>query len=107
MEHTEISFTPLLIVTALAFLVPLLLSRLKGLAIPIVVGEIIAGIIVGQSGLNDLMLPGDVTVLMIERGGDILIPDRETALRANDTVTLVGADTDVDDAARLFARNGG
>jgi trk system potassium uptake protein TrkA len=56
--------------------------------------------------LDDLMLPGDVIVLMIERGGDILIPDRETILRANDTVTLVGADTDVDDAARLFARNG-
>lgn len=57
--------------------------------------------------LNDLMLPGDVIVLMIERGGDIVVPDRETVLRANDTVTLVGTDTDVDDAARLFARNGG
>lgn len=56
--------------------------------------------------LSDLMLPGDVIVLMLERGGDILIPDRNTTLRANDTVTLVGTDGDVDTAARLFARNG-
>ncbi len=56
--------------------------------------------------LSELNLPGDVIVLMIERGGDILIPDRETALRANDTLTLVGADGDLDIAVRLFARNG-
>lgn len=56
--------------------------------------------------LSDLMLPGDVIVLMLERRGDILIPDRETALRANDIVTLVGTDGDVDAAARLFTRNG-
>lgn len=56
--------------------------------------------------LNDLILPGDVIVLMIERRGDVLVPDRETKLRANDTITLVGTDIDVDSAARLFARNG-
>ncbi|GAB4427222.1 MAG: monovalent cation:proton antiporter family protein [Anaerolineales bacterium] len=43
-------FVPLLIVLALAFLVPVLLSRFRGL--PIVVGEIAAGIIVGSSGLG-------------------------------------------------------
>ena len=42
----------LLIVAGLAFLVPLTLSRLKALRIPIVVGEILAGIAVGQSGLG-------------------------------------------------------
>jgi trk system potassium uptake protein TrkA len=52
MEHSEISFVPLLIVIVLAFFVPVLLSRFRGLGIPIVVGEIIAGIIVGQSGLG-------------------------------------------------------
>lgn len=52
MEQSEFSFLPLLIVIILAFLVPLLLSRFKGLGIPIVVGEIVAGIIVGQSGLG-------------------------------------------------------
>ncbi|MFQ5594836.1 MAG: monovalent cation:proton antiporter family protein [Anaerolineae bacterium] len=56
--------------------------------------------------LRDLSLPGDVIVLMIQRGGDILVPDRKTSLRANDTVTLVGTDSDLDAAARLFARNG-
>ena len=42
----------LLIVAGLAFLVPLTLSRLKALRIPVVVGEILAGIAVGQSGLG-------------------------------------------------------
>jgi len=59
MEHADISFVPLLIVIALAFLVPLFLSRFKGLTIPIVVGEIIVGIRVGQSGL-DLVQEGPV-----------------------------------------------
>ena len=46
------SFAPLLIVVMLAFLVPLLLSSVRGrLAIPIV-GEIVAGMIVGGSGLG-------------------------------------------------------
>lgn len=56
--------------------------------------------------LKELILPGDVMVLMINRGGDVLVPDRETVLRANDTVTLAGAEEAVDSAARLFARNG-
>jgi trk system potassium uptake protein TrkA len=56
--------------------------------------------------LADLGLSGNVMVLMIERGGDVLTPDRETLLRANDTLTLVGAGSDVDKAARLFVRNG-
>ncbi len=47
------SFAPLLIVVMLAFLVPLLLSSVRGrLAIPIVVGEIVAGMIVGRSGFG-------------------------------------------------------
>ena len=43
-------FVPLLIVLALAFLVPILLARFRRL--PIVVGEIAAGILVGASGLG-------------------------------------------------------
>ena len=51
------SFAPLLIVVMLASLVPLLLSSVRGrLAIPIVVGEIVAGMIVGRSGLVGLSL---------------------------------------------------
>ncbi len=56
--------------------------------------------------LNEVTLPGGAIVLMIERRGDVLVPDRQTKLRANDTITLVGADTDIDSAARLFARDG-
>lgn len=52
MEHSGISFIPLLTVVVLAFLVPLLLSRIRIVQIPVVVGEIIAGIAVGQSGLG-------------------------------------------------------
>ncbi len=48
----ETSFTPLLIVIGLAFLVPLLTSRIRRVRIPTVVGEIVAGIVVGQSGLR-------------------------------------------------------
>lgn len=51
MEHLSVSFLALLIV-GLAFWVPLALSRFKKPGIPIVVGEIIGGIIVGKSGLN-------------------------------------------------------
>ena len=49
-EHAGTGFIPLLLVLLLAFLVPLLLSRFK--RVPVVVGEIIAGVIIGHSGLN-------------------------------------------------------
>ena len=49
-EHASTGFLPLLLVLFLAFLVPLLLSRFK--RIPVVVGEIVAGIIIGHSGFN-------------------------------------------------------
>jgi Kef-type K+ transport system membrane component KefB/Trk K+ transport system NAD-binding subunit len=51
MEHTQ-SFAPLLIVIFLAFIVPILLSHFKRVKLPIVVGEIIAGILVGPAVLN-------------------------------------------------------
>jgi CPA2 family monovalent cation:H+ antiporter-2 len=43
---------PLLLVTLLAALVPILASRLKSVSLPIVVGEILAGIIIGKSGFG-------------------------------------------------------
>jgi Kef-type K+ transport system membrane component KefB len=49
-EHTGTGFLSLLLVVLLAFLVPLLLSRFK--RVPVVVGEIVAGVIIGHSGLN-------------------------------------------------------
>ena len=51
MEETR-SFLPLLLVVFLAFLVPIILSRFKRLRLPIVVGEILAGIIIGRSGFG-------------------------------------------------------
>jgi len=51
MEETR-SFIPLLLVVFLAFLVPILISRFKRLMLPIVVGEILVGIVVGRSGLG-------------------------------------------------------
>ena len=46
----EPSFVPLLLVVVLAFLVPVLISRFR--RVPVVVGEILAGIIVGPSVLG-------------------------------------------------------
>jgi Kef-type K+ transport system membrane component KefB/Trk K+ transport system NAD-binding subunit len=48
----QFTFMPLLLVILLAFVVPLALSRVRSLRLPVVVGEIIAGILVGRSGLG-------------------------------------------------------
>jgi len=48
----EISFSPLLIITLLAFLIPIPLSRLGVLRLPILVGELLCGILIGKTGLN-------------------------------------------------------
>jgi Kef-type K+ transport system membrane component KefB/Trk K+ transport system NAD-binding subunit len=45
-------FVPLLLVTLLAVAVPVLVSRIRPVRLPIVVGEILAGMLIGQSGLN-------------------------------------------------------
>ncbi len=50
MEHSP--FLSLLLITTLALAVPVLANRLRGIQIPIVVGEIIAGMVIGRSGLN-------------------------------------------------------
>lgn len=48
----HLSFVPLMIVALLAFLVPFVLTRFKRLSLPVVVGEILAGIVIGDSGLQ-------------------------------------------------------
>ena len=50
MEHSP--FLALLLITALAAVIPILANRLKRIQIPIVVLEIFAGIIIGHSGFN-------------------------------------------------------
>lgn len=52
MHGTHFSFIPLLIVVALAFIVPVLLAPIKRYGIPVVVGEIFAGIVFGRSGFD-------------------------------------------------------
>jgi trk system potassium uptake protein TrkA len=63
------SFAPLLIVVILASVVPLALSSVRGrLAIPIVVGEIVAGMIVGRSGLGWVLPENQALELLKELG---------------------------------------
>ena len=50
--HNQEVLLSLLLITTLAALVPLLASRLQRLRVPIVVGEIVVGIIIGKSGLQ-------------------------------------------------------
>lgn len=81
-------FVPLLIVLGLAFLVPILLARFRRL--PVVVGEIVAGILVGVSGLGwvtngpilDFMGDVGLAFLMFLAGMEInfsrLFPERSS-----------------------------
>ena len=71
MEHSQISFVPLLIVVGIAFVVPILLSRLRGIFIPIIIGEILAGIIVGKSGLD--LVPKNVVLEILSTLGFIFL----------------------------------
>lgn len=50
--ENEFSFLPLLLVVVLAAVVPLLLRRFRRLRLPVVVGEILVGIAIGESGLG-------------------------------------------------------
>ena len=67
MEETR-SFAPLLIVFLLAFIVPMVLVRVKKLRIPIVVGELVAGIIIGRSGFGWVEHHDPVLDLLAEFG---------------------------------------
>lgn len=75
-------------ITALAFIAPILANRLKRFSIPIVVGEILAGILIGRSGLN-IIEPSPILDFLAEFGFaylmflsglevdfDLLIPQR-------------------------------
>jgi Kef-type K+ transport system membrane component KefB/Trk K+ transport system NAD-binding subunit len=62
------SFISLLIVLLLAFVVPIVLSRFKRLRLPVIVGEILAGIIVGRSGLGLIGEQDPVLTLLSELG---------------------------------------
>jgi Kef-type K+ transport system membrane component KefB/Trk K+ transport system NAD-binding subunit len=73
MEHESWStFEPLLIVTLLAVVVPVLTSRLRVIRLPIVVGEILAGMAIGPSGLN-LVHPSPLLSFLAEFGFSFLM----------------------------------
>ena len=57
----------LLLITGLAAVIPVLAKRLDRFGVPIVVYEIIAGIIVGASGLN-LIEPSPILTFLAEFG---------------------------------------
>lgn len=59
MAEEHLNFVPLLFVLLLAFFVPLLLSRFK--RVPVVVGEILVGILIGDSWLG--LVSGDEPIL--------------------------------------------
>ena len=61
------SYLPLLTVSLLAFLVPLASARLRSLHLPVVVGEILAGIVLGQSGLR-LIRPDSILSFLSDFG---------------------------------------
>jgi len=62
----------LLIVLLIAFAVPIFLSRIKHLSIPIAVGEIVAGMIVGRSGFS-FVPPDDLLVGIFANFGIVFL----------------------------------
>jgi monovalent cation:H+ antiporter-2, CPA2 family len=52
MDHHGPAIGSLVLVAVLAFVVPLLVGRLRRIRIPIAAGEILAGMVVGKTGLN-------------------------------------------------------
>lgn len=64
----SLSFISLLLVVFLAFLVPLALTRFPRLRLPVVVGEIVAGILVGRSGFGLVHEDDPMLELLAELG---------------------------------------
>ncbi len=66
------NFAALLLVVGLAFFVPVILSRFRKLRLPIVVGEILAGILIGRSGFN-LVQPNDEVLNLFAQFGFVFL----------------------------------
>lgn len=60
-------FVALLIITGLALVVPFILSQFRSIQLPIVVGEILAGVIIGRSGF-DLVATSEILDFLAEFG---------------------------------------
>ncbi|HEY58922.1 MAG TPA: hypothetical protein G4O04_10410 [Anaerolineae bacterium] len=70
--ETSLQFTGLALVLGLAVLVPLAFSRFRRLRVPVVVGEILAGILVGRSGLSWVQ-PNDATLHLLAEVGFVFL----------------------------------
>ncbi len=70
-EHNG-TFYSLLLITGLAFIAPVISSRIRRIAIPIVVLEIMAGVVIGRSGL-DLVQPSAIEDFLAEFGFSFLM----------------------------------
>ncbi len=70
MQHDP--FVTLLLIVALAAAVPLVLRRFRRLSLPVVVGEILAGIVIGRSGF-DLVEPSAILAFLAEFGFVVLM----------------------------------
>ncbi len=57
------SFIPILLISATAFLIPLIFSRFKRLQVPCVVGEIVVGMVLGKAGFNWVPQSGAIDFL--------------------------------------------
>ncbi len=64
LEHIDFSLTSLLIVTILSFIIPILIKRIKRVQIPVVVGEIVAGMIIGKSGFDFIVMDENLNFIM-------------------------------------------
>lgn len=65
--HDQTAFLSLLLITTLAAVVPALSARFRRFYIPVVIGEIFVGILIGKSGLN-LIQPSPILEFLSEFG---------------------------------------
>lgn len=69
--ENSVSLTSLMIVMGVSFLVPIIINRLRWTFIPFIVAEILAGMIIGKSGLNIVKV--DVTLELLSSLGLIYL----------------------------------
>ena len=72
-EVEEHSFIPILVVVSAALTIALILPQVKGLRVPVVVGEILIGIVLGQSGFELIPVELDPWLEMLSLFGFTLL----------------------------------
>lgn len=96
------SYVPLLTVALLAFAVPLLSARVRFVQVPVVVGEILAGILLGRSGLN--IIHSDAILAFLSDFGLAYLMFL-SGLELNFSHLIPGKREDPDRGWRLFLRH--